>query len=817
MILNKRIKKLRLHVDEQSTFYIIGFALCYFLLGRLSIYANSYATIVAPIIFVPAALSFLMAFILNKRFWISIFVGEYLISSTLGMPFGVSLGLGVANTLSFLLSIKLIERFRINPIDISPKTFWLQNWVIFITQIVSGLLANLFIHINSPSDPINIVLSQTLSWILSNVLTIILILPIGLSVLLKKMYISSNELIALISFLGFAFFLTTWEFGNPILIIILMLALLILIAIKSKNLIDLSLVGLAYISLYHFSHHQGIWGARELTLISLATTLILISLILKFLSNLSETQKIQILIEKKLRSKLDDIKTILNEKYWLNLNTILKTLDEYIKLKDDTGEDYSEKFSLQSTYASLIASEAKISSVFNRIFVLYFLIRMLHFNIRKNYVPFRSETYTNQIMIIGFIADCLANESGELLEVRNRYINLASKLKYLNINEYPEFLIIEIVEEFYDLTERRGVTFSSAIASIKAAFMNQKNQFVDSFEKCVGDVLVARGFSEAEKQSIINQYNYRNEDNIDVEVSTIYPLSDGLYDDNHIYKFLFNSSSIGLALVDLETGRFLEVNNALLKMTGYFKEEFLDKTIWDITPRNYADQEDRQLTALIRTGKFGPNEKEYIRKDGKLLNISIEGFITTHQNKKCIWGIIHDQTNSKNIAELSEQKIGRDFLTGLANRYLWKQRISQAIALASRNKTTVSLIVIDMDKFKSINDNYGHQLGDEVLIEFSKRLNHVIKRKSDTPARLGGDEFAVLLPDTDIGDAIIIAKKILDSTNPPFILGQMKLNIHCSIGISTTKNSGYDEGILFEIADINLLKAKKNGRNNYMA
>ena len=89
----------------------------------------------------------------------------------------------------------------------------------------------------------------------------------------------------------------------------------------------------------------------------------------------------------------------------------------------------------------------------------------------------------------------------------------------------------------------------------------------------------------------------------------------------------------------------------------------------------------------------------------------------------------------------------------------------------------------------------------------------MIRRKSDTPARLGGDEFAVLLPDTNIKDATSIAKNILESINSPFIVGNLQLNIQCSIGISNTDNSGYDKKILFEIADTNLLKAKKNGRN----
>jgi diguanylate cyclase (GGDEF)-like protein/PAS domain S-box-containing protein len=331
---------------------------------------------------------------------------------------------------------------------------------------------------------------------------------------------------------------------------------------------------------------------------------------------------------------------------------------------------------------------------------------------------------------------------------------------------------------------------------------------------CLGDILIARGFFDDNRQLIKNTFNH--DDNIEDENDFVYLSSNYFPESERVYKTLFDSSSLGLALVDFESGHFLEVNKALVTMTGFRKEELLDKTFWDITPRNYADQEERQLAALRQNGKFGPNEKEYIRKDGTTFPISIEGFISTYENKKCVWGIIQDLTKSKTIAELSEEKIGKDFLTGLANRYLWEQRITQAIALASRNKSTVSLILIDMDRFKAINDSYGHQIGEEILIEFSKRIQNVIKRKSDTPARLGGDEFAVLLPDTNIKNATSIAKNILESINSPFLVGKLQLNIHCSIGISTTDNSGYDEKILFETADTNLLKAKKNGRNQYI-
>lgn len=119
------------------------------------------------------------------------------------------------------------------------------------------------------------------------------------------------------------------------------------------------------------------------------------------------------------------------------------------------------------------------------------------------------------------------------------------------------------------------------------------------------------------------------------------------------FRMLFEQSPIGMALVNHETGDFLEVNNSILKATGYTKEEFLKLSYWDITPREYEAQETKQLQELNETGKFGPNEKEYIRKDGTRYPLSISGALYTDTNgQKVVWGIIEDITERKG-AELT--------------------------------------------------------------------------------------------------------------------------------------------------------------------
>jgi PAS domain S-box-containing protein len=114
------------------------------------------------------------------------------------------------------------------------------------------------------------------------------------------------------------------------------------------------------------------------------------------------------------------------------------------------------------------------------------------------------------------------------------------------------------------------------------------------------------------------------------------------------FRMLFEQSPVGMALVLHETGEFLEVNNSVLESTGYTREEFLNLSYWDLTPREYEQQEIEQLETLNKTGSFGPNFKEYIRKDGTRYPLSISGALFVDvDGRKVVWGIIEDLSNRR--------------------------------------------------------------------------------------------------------------------------------------------------------------------------
>lgn len=162
--------------------------------------------------------------------------------------------------------------------------------------------------------------------------------------------------------------------------------------------------------------------------------------------------------------------------------------------------------------------------------------------------------------------------------------------------------------------------------------------------------------------------------------------------------------------------------------------------------------------------------------------------------------------------EKLEYQTLHDELTGLPNRAMLKERLNYQLSLYRRNKNKLSLLILDLNQFKEVNDTLGHHIGDQLLIEVGKRFTKLL-RDNDTIARLGGDEFAILLPDTNAVQAIIAAEKINESIENPFNVNDHKLQVGVSIGIAVYPRDGEDIHTLMQHADVAMYVAKKNNRN----
>jgi diguanylate cyclase (GGDEF)-like protein len=152
-----------------------------------------------------------------------------------------------------------------------------------------------------------------------------------------------------------------------------------------------------------------------------------------------------------------------------------------------------------------------------------------------------------------------------------------------------------------------------------------------------------------------------------------------------------------------------------------------------------------------------------------------------------------------------------DMLTDLPNRSLVEDRLQQGIHIAKREKKVIALMMINLNRFKEINDKHGHDVGDSLLKQVAMRLRRVL-RQSDTAGRLGGDEFAIVLPSTDANGAMKVAEKLLKVMEPPFKVGDYTLNSACSIGIAVYPQHGEDVTSLCRSADVAMYAAKRGGR-----
>jgi diguanylate cyclase (GGDEF)-like protein len=152
----------------------------------------------------------------------------------------------------------------------------------------------------------------------------------------------------------------------------------------------------------------------------------------------------------------------------------------------------------------------------------------------------------------------------------------------------------------------------------------------------------------------------------------------------------------------------------------------------------------------------------------------------------------------------------RDTLTGLPNRALFNERLQQGLAQSRRTQQSLSVLIMDLDQFKYVNDTLGHHTGDLLLQEVAKRLQDVLRRDTDTVARLGGDEFAILLPMESVHGAEIIARSVLQQLDVPMMLEGHIIDVRASIGVAVCPEHGDDLATLLRRADVAMYLAKRN-------
>ena len=280
-------------------------------------------------------------------------------------------------------------------------------------------------------------------------------------------------------------------------------------------------------------------------------------------------------------------------------------------------------------------------------------------------------------------------------------------------------------------------------------------------------------------------------------------------------------ASIGDAVVSMDTASNITfLNAAAERMTGWSQHEAVGRSMADVC--RILDASSRDLS-LIRTEATADEQVRLplnfilVRRGGMI--IPIEPCVSAiHDREGKVTGtviVFRDMSAARATALQINHTAEHDFLTGLPNRWLLTDRLSQVIALAKRNNERVAVLFLDLDGFKHINDSLGHTAGDRLLQSIAKRLVKCV-RGSDTVSRQGGDEFVVLLSEMQQGnDAAITAQRILEAVAESHCLDDRKLHVTTSIGISVYPDDGLDADTLIKNADTAMYQAKEAGRHSY--
>jgi diguanylate cyclase (GGDEF)-like protein/PAS domain S-box-containing protein len=284
---------------------------------------------------------------------------------------------------------------------------------------------------------------------------------------------------------------------------------------------------------------------------------------------------------------------------------------------------------------------------------------------------------------------------------------------------------------------------------------------------------------------------------------------------NHFAAEVIDNAGEGIIVYDREL-RYVIFNRFMEELTGLSATDLVGRNAVDVFPHLRQEGVDVLLNrALAGETVSSPDTHYHVPRTGR------EGWVSAvyrpHRdgrgNTIGVIGLIRDVSERKLAEQQIEYHAYHDALTGLANRRLFEEHLTLALALAQRRQRLVAVLFIDLDNFKTVNDSRGHGAGDALLREVAQRLRASV-REGDTVARVGGDEFTLVLQElTRREDAAVVAAKLLNIIATPLDTGGERLYVTASIGVTVYPEDGSDAESLLKNADNAMYRAKAAGRN----
>lgn len=284
-----------------------------------------------------------------------------------------------------------------------------------------------------------------------------------------------------------------------------------------------------------------------------------------------------------------------------------------------------------------------------------------------------------------------------------------------------------------------------------------------------------------------------------------------LRDSEEKFRNLVDQAADCFFLVETN-GLIVDVNQMACDLLGYQKEDLLHLSVGYLFSSLYKRL--NNFKSSLDKSSYNNFEDFMKKQDGTVIPVDINLRLINISDRQMYLALCRNISEKKKTEAKIQHMAFHDALTGLPNRWYLQTYMKQYLRNSAVNNTSFSVLLLDLDHFKVINDSLGHQAGDVLLQEVAYRLKN-IQKPNYTLARLGGDEFILIVPDSFENEAKMITNEVMRVMESPFYLQKQKINVTTSIGISCYPKDGEDINTLIKHADIAMYRSKEQGRNCY--